>query len=347
MVHIFQAISQRWKWLILATVVVGAIGTGIASDINSPTSQPAGLTIDRSKRGVVARGRIEPAKRARTVQGPAGSVIQKLFVSEGDAVAAGTVLAEIDTRASLLAQVAVEEKRLDEIEQQRKQALAPAKPADIEAQKANIQKLHVERQRLQREFDRSRSLAARNVVAAEILETRDAAVKQASHALEQAEWTLRSLLEPRSVDVAVAAARVETQKVVVARARAELDRTQIRAPVDGTILTIMVRDGEALGTEGLLQIADLGKLIVIAEVDEFDIARVTLHQAATITGPSLPRAVSGTVSRISSAVFKQKRPTSDVLIGRDARIVEVEITPSSPLPPVVWGEVTVSIAGTS
>lgn len=344
--HIFQAIRPRWKWLIFATIFVSAVGTGIAFNISSPVSRPADLATDRSKRGVVARGRIEPAKRVRTVQGPTGSVIQKLFVKEGDTVAAGTVLAEIDTRASLLAQVAVEEKRLDEAEQQHKQAVAPAKPADIEAQKANIQRLRVEHERLQLEFDRSSSLAARDIVAVEKLDSRRAAMRQASHALEQAEWTLRSLLEPRSVDVAVAEARVETQKNVLARARAELDRTQIRAPVDGTILTIMVREGEALGTEGLLQIADLGRLIVIAEIDEFDIARVALDQPATITGPSLPQPVRGTVSRISNAVFKQKRPTSDVLIGRDARIIEIEITPSSPLPPVIWGEVTVSIAST-
>jgi HlyD family secretion protein len=168
---------------------------------------------------------------------------------------------------------------------------------------------------------------------------------QAQHALEQAEWTYRSLLKPRDIDVDVAAAKVATQKDAVAKAKADLARTEIRAPIDGTILTIMVRAGEALGSDGLLQMGDLSNLIAIAEVDEFDIGKVTEGRTATISGPSVPTAIAGKVSRISRAVYKQKRPSSDVLVGRDANIVEVEITPASPLPPVVWGETTVKIAG--
>jgi HlyD family secretion protein len=330
-------------------VVLGAAGVAVVSALIYGLSGLSGASSHipaATSQNVVARGRIEPVERARTVQGPPGAIIHKLFVNEGDKVAAGTVLAEIDTRASLTAGSAMEERRLEEAEQQLAQITAPAKQADIEAQNAVIRKLQSELQRLQKDYERTRALAERDLVAAETLDARRSAMEQAAHALDQAQWTQRSLLKPREIDVKVAQARVATQRDAVAKAKADLSLTQIRAPVDGTVLALMIREGEALGPDGLLQMADLSHLIVVAEVDEFDIARVALGRAVVITGPSLTAPIPGAVSRIANAVFKQKRPTSDVLVGRDARIIEVEITPSAPLPPVVWGEVTVTAAGT-
>jgi HlyD family secretion protein len=340
---IVDVVDGRARRIAIAIAILMIVGGGLVYGMGKPTVAPAGIS-EKSQRTIVARGRIEPRDRVRTLQGPAGSIVAILNVREGDKVTAGTVLAEIDTRASLQAALAVEENRLAEVEQQLAQAAAPAKRSDIEAQNATVRRLRVEFQRLQRDFERSRSLAARDVVAAETLDARRTAMDQAQHALEHAEWVQRSLLEPREIDVKVAAARVATQRDLVEKVRADLERTVIRAPVDGTILTLLVREGEALGTEGLLQMGNLDNLIVVAEVDEFDISRVATGRRTTISGPSLAGSISGRVSLVSRAVFKQKRPTSDVLIGRDARIIEVEVVPETPLPPVVWGEVTVVIS---
>lgn len=337
--------GKREKQILLAAAAVIAVLLGFLAARGDPDADRANASHESSERAVVARGRIEPLSRVRTVQGTPGAIIHKLAAREGDTVKTGDVLAELDTRPALLAAVAMEEKRLEEAERQLVQVRAPAKQSDIEAQKAVVEKLRVEAQRLTKEFQRGSELVSRNAISVETLDARRAAMEQASHALTQAEWALRSLREPRDEDVKVAAARVATQKDAVAKIRAELDLTQIRAPIDGTILTLMVREGESLGTEGLLQIGDLANLIVIAEVDESDIGRVAVGRTARITGPSLTAPVAGTVTRVSNAVFKQKRPTSDVLIGRDARIIEVEITPEVPLPPVVWGEVAVAVTG--
>lgn len=300
---------------------------------------------ENGSRGVVARGRIEPAERVRTLQGPAGAVLHVVHVREGDKVAAGMVLAETDQRATRQAQLAFEEKRLEETERIQLQTVAPAKRADIEAQAALIRQRNAELQQLRRDLARTSALAASNIVAPETEETRRVAVQKAEHALKQAESTWRSLSETRDVDVMVAVARVEVQKAAVERARAELELTRIRAPQDGEILTISARAGEALGADGLLQMADMTKLIVVAEVDEAEIGRVAVGARAQMTGPVLGKPVSGTVIRLSKNVFKQKRPTSDILIGRDARIVEVDIRPdSTDLPPIAGAEVTVTIA---
>jgi len=88
---------------------------------------------------------------------------------------------------------------------------------------------------------------------------------------------------------------------------------------------------------------DLDHLIVVAEVDQSQIGRVKMGMAATIEGDTILNPVKASVTRIANEVFRQKRPSSDILIGRDARIIEVELTPASPLPAVIGGEVLVRL----
>lgn len=327
-------------FIVVASVFLIAIGLFVWR--GTATSPPAPQE-PTAERRVVARGRIEPKERVRVIQGVSGAILQTVFVREGDKVAVGAVLAETDRRASRLADVAFEERRLEETERQLLQTTAPAKRADMEAQRALVRQRSAELQQFQRDLARASTLAARNVVSAEAEETKRVAVEKAEHARQQAESSWRGLTETRDVDVMVAVARVEVQKAALARARAELDLTQIRAPLEGEILMLMAREGEALGADGLLQMADMTRLQVVAEVDESDIGRVMVGQKATISGPVLAAPIGGNVVRLSKNVFKQKRPTSDILIGRDARIVEVDILPDSDLPPVVGGEVTIVI----
>jgi len=64
---------------------------------------------------------------------------------------------------------------------------------------------------------------------------------------------------------------------------------------------------------------------------------------ATLDGDTVPQPIKASVTRLGYEVFRQKRPESDVLVGRDARIVEIELTPETPLPPIVGGEVMVHL----
>ncbi len=327
-----------------------AAGVGLGAYALWPAAQPprtSASSATASSNAVVARGRIEPASRVRTLQGQSGSVIERLYVREGDRVEAGAVIAHTNARPALAAALSVEERRLAEAEQTLAQIQAPAKASDIETQHALVRQRDVEWRQARTDFERTRALVGRGVAASEQEQTRRTQMDQARHALDQAEWRLRSLSEHRGIDAVVAATRVDTQRALVEKARADLDRSEIRSPIAGTVLMVMVREGEALEAEGLLQIGDLSRLMVIAEVGETAIGRVRVGQSVTMSGPMLSGTVNGRVERIASTVFRQRRPSSDVLIGRDARVIEVEIVPTDPMPPVVWSEMTVRIAATA
>ena len=96
-----------------------------------------------------------------------------------------------------------------------------------------------------------------------------------------------------------------------------------------------------IAADGLLRMADLSHVIVVAEVDESEIGQVSLGMVAQIDGEVLAQPINASVTRVAHEVFRQKRPASDVLIGRDAKIVEVELTPQTPLPAIMGGEVMV------
>lgn len=294
---------------------------------------------------IVARGRIEPLERVLAIHGAAdGSIIRELKVAQGDKVAKDQVLAVLDGYAMRAADLAVAEQNLRLAELLRNQISAGAKDSEKAAQRNAVNAKEAQLTRLKLEWDRRTALVAQGFASKQSLESLKAELEQTQNEVEQARHTLRSLSETRGIDEKVAAGRVVVAKASVEKAQADLEHTLIRAPIAGTILSIQSRAGEAISQDGLLRMASMDHIVAVAEVDEAEAAKLKIGMAASIESTLLPKAVPAQVTRIAQEVFRQKRPSSDVLIGRDARIVEVDLTPQQALPAVLGAEVMVRIA---
>lgn len=303
---------------------------------------PAGEPVS----AVVARGRIEPVGRVRLISGPStGGTVAELRVVEGERVAAGQVLALLDTHARESAAVEIAERELRLAMLQRSQTAAGAKASDIAAQRAVVAARRAELERSTRQLRRSQDLVEQRFISGEALDLQQMDTQRARENLQQATATLAALSEVRGVDLQVAEGRVEQARARLAHARAQLALTEIRAPAAGTVLAIYGRAGSALATEGLLRMADLGRLIVVAEVNEFDAPRLAAGQDARVTVRGLNQPLNGRLDKVLGLVAVNERPTTDVLRGRDARVVEAEVSmlPGQTLPAFVGTEVTVSI----
>lgn len=303
-------------------------------------AQPAAPTV------VVARGRIEPLERLHVISGPShGGTIAELRVKEGQRVRNGDILAVIDTYHTRAASVIVAEKSLALAELELQQVRWGAKAADIEAQKALVAMRAAELKRAERQMERGRSLVARDIISDDTNELRSLEMQRARENLRQAEASLRSLTEVRAIDAQIAIAAVEVAVAELERAKAERDQDIIRAPIDGTILTLTTRLGAAIDAGGVLSMADIDQLMVVAEIDATDAPLIQVGDPVTITSDVLPEPVAGKIVRIANRVYRSERPTTDVLAGRDARIVEAEIRvePPKALPPLVGAEMTVRI----
>src|SRR5690606_29153733 len=70
-------------------------------------------------------------------------------------------------------------------------------------------------------------------------------------------------------------------------ARVALERTRILAPVDGTVVAIVVREGQSINANQssptLIKIADLDTMVIKAEISEADIIHVRPGQKASFT----------------------------------------------------------------
>src|SRR5262249_53726633 len=88
-------------------------------------------------------------------------------------------------------------------------------------------------------------------------------------------------------------------------------KTRITAPIDGVVTARHVQPGEiAEPGRAVVTIADLNRLRIEAEVDEFDTTRVTLGSPVTITAEGYgPTKWRGTVEEIpDSVVGRRTRP---------------------------------------
>ena len=125
----------------------------------------------------------------------------------------------------------------------------------------------------------------------------------------------------KAQQVAAARAAVDQASAQVAYARAQYDKTVIRTPISGTVLSLDVQQGETiaagLSAPTLIRVTDLKRLQVDALVDETDIGAVHLGQPATVTVDAYPnRTFPATVIKIASgATMQQNVVTYDTTLS--------------------------------
>jgi HlyD family secretion protein len=136
---------------------------------------------------------------------------------------------------------------------------------------------------------------------------------------------LRSLTEIRPIDVDVADADLQEAIADTRRARAEADAATIRSPYDGRVVKIHAWQGEEVKEKGILELAKIDRMYVIAEVAESDIRRVRVGHRARITGDTLPHELQGKVEQLGLRVSRNSLVVRDPVGLTDARVIEVKI----------------------
>ncbi|WP_138497438.1 ABC exporter membrane fusion protein [Nostoc sp. PA-18-2419] len=323
-----------------------------------------------TKLAVTALGRLQPDGEVTSLNAPNannGVRVEKLLVKEGDTVKAGQILAYLETygRAKTALQQAVDQLQVSKAKFA--QVRSGGKTGDIDAQKAaiaglesqykgdiatqdaSIARVQAQVNNAQAENDRYQQLYKQGAIAASVADsktlqlnttqqqlTEAQATKQRTQdtyqqQLKQAQAQLKSISEVRSVDVQVAQTEINSATTSVQQAKADLDLSYIKSPINGKILKIHAKTGEVISTNtGFAEIGKTSQMYVIAEVYQTDVQKVRVGQKATITSTAFPGTLKGTVKEIGWQVDKQSifslNPGSDT----DRRIVEVKISIDNP-----------------
>lgn len=124
-----------------------------------------------------------------------------------------------------------------------------------------------------------------------------------------------------------------SQKAIVAEAeaalavsRAYLDEFIVRSPISGRVVELNIRQGEAVGMDGICEIADTSKMFVEAEVYVSDISKIKIGSKVEIFGDALGKDVfSGKVVEVMSYVKGNRIFSSDPTDFSNLRVVPVKI----------------------
>jgi HlyD family secretion protein len=153
--------------------------------------------------------------------------------------------------------------------------------------------------------------------------------KKRSDELYKSQSITEQEYEQAVLDYADARSQVVSSQVAVDNARIQLEDTDVRAPITGTVLEKDVERGAVIasatsnvsGGTTLLKMADLNQVQVRTLVDETDIGKLKPGQVATVTVDAYPqRPFTGTVLKIEPQAQTEQNVTMfPVLVRIDNR----------------------------
>lgn len=249
---------------------------------------------------ISTNGKVEPIQNFEA-HSPVPTTVKRLFVKEGDHVRQGQLLLQLED-ADLRSQAA-------RAQAQMKSAQADQSDLDTGGTREELLTLDSQLAKARN----ARDAAQRNLDALRRLQQQGAAsageVKQAEDALQRAQADA-TLLEQKKKDrysqpeVAKVQAQGAEARAAYDAAEDALRKSSVRAPFDGIVYALPVKQGAYVQTgDLLLQEGVLSHMLVRTFVDEPDIGRLAPGQKIEVTWDALPgRIWNGTVSTIPSTV---------------------------------------------
>jgi HlyD family secretion protein len=306
---------RRWIWIASGLVLFLLI---VYSYLHQTPVKVHAITVKRgSIRSLVStNGKVEPVQNFEA-HAPIATTVKRLLVKEGDHVRKGQLLLELDD-SDIRSQAA------------RAQAQIKAAQANLAATKnSGTQEELITLGTQLIKARNARDVAQRNLEAYLRLQQEGAAspgeVRQAEETLQSAQADV-SLLEQKQKDrysppeIARTVAQAAEAQAAYEDAVDALSKSSRRAPFDGTVYSLPVKQGTFVQTgDLLLQEADLSKVLVRAFVDEPDIGRLQIGQRVEATWDAVPgRTWTGTVSSVPSTV----KPRGNRNVGETTCLID-------------------------
>jgi ABC exporter DevB family membrane fusion protein len=312
----------------------------ITGHTNAARRQTAASASTTSEFLIAGAGRVEPSSENIKLGSEINGKLKRIYVEEGDTIRRGQVIAELendDYRAqveSAQAEVMQKQAELRKVingarQQERREALSSV--AEAEAVMNNAKGEMVRRRELFAAGVISREENERFEKEYEVAKARYDEMAQ-HHALIDA--------DAREEDRSIAQASLQLAQANLNNARAMLDKTCIRSPIDGTILRKHHREGESVSNstsspDPIFTIGDKSTLRVRVDVDEADVSKLSLGQRAYVTADAYgTQRFPGRVARIGEELGRKNIRTDEPTERVDTKILEtlVELDKGVDLP---------------
>jgi HlyD family secretion protein len=267
--------------LVLVGVVVGTVKHNQSSVTKVSTAKVGRQDLVSVVSGT---GQIKP-KTYVNVGATAFGRITHLYVKEGEHVKKGAILATVES-VQPEATVAAQQASIVSSKTDVNSFVAAEQTADANVTQAKADLV-------QKKFDYDRALALYNE---KLIAKQDYDSKKAAYDVSAA------TLAEREAALAQARAQTESQRAKVNQAVASqrsnydaLDKTVSRAPFDGLVTNVPVREGETVvvgiqnaGGSTIMTLADMSVITAEVKVDETDIVNIRMDQPVDVTVDALP-----------------------------------------------------------
>ena len=312
--------SRKRLWIILAVVVCVLAGGGFIAAKSlggSPPLDPSQLgtaEVGDIARSVVATGKVQPITEVE-VKSKASGIVTKLDTDINQTVRKGQVLAQLD-QEEILDQVAAQKAQLAAAQSSAHSATAAVAFDQVAAEAPDLPMF-------QHSYQRALEMEKDGVLS-----------QQAMDDAHQKYLAALNIRDKAVAQIAVDKAKEHQADAQVQQAQASLNQleeqlsyTTVTSPIDGVVLSRDVQVGDAvssilvLGSTATLvmTLGDTHQVYVKGKVDESDIAKVYLGQAARIKVQSFPnKSFAGRVTKIAPlGVEKDNVTTFEVQISID------------------------------
>ncbi|AEG01552.1 HlyD family secretion protein [Methylomonas methanica] len=306
-------------------------------------------TLCAEQRWIQGIGYVEPASEIRRLAFKHPGILDAYKVQLDQQVKAGSILA-VQHNAEEQAAVAVAESQLLAAKADLEKVFAGINPNEIEAKK-NAQRVSaLDAEYARRKLERIKQLRSNKFASEDerdLAET-NARLKQAENRRLIAETRFLSNFV-RDVDKQLALAQVSVAEAQLQAAQQRLAETYLIAPIDGTVLERILREGESTFSVGspepAILLGDMSKLRVRAEIDENYALALQQGQKAVIFGRGLgEKEIPAHVTLVKKIMGKKTVFAKTATERKDIDVIQVFIEPDSSFQTPVGLEVNVKIA---
>jgi HlyD family secretion protein len=292
--------SSRRTWL-----AVGGVVAALALIPILTRPGPLKIRTTTVERGPIrslisTNGKVEPIRNFEA-HAPVATTVKRVLVKEGDHVRKGQLLLQLDD-ADLRSQAARAQAQMKAAQSNQADLKNSGTQEEVLTLDSDLIKARNARDAAQRNLDALRRLQQQGAASA-------GEVKQAEDTLQRAQADT-TLLEQKRKDrySQPEAAKIQAQgaeaQAAYEAAEDALEKSSVRAPFDGIVYALPVKQGAYVQTgDLLLQAGDLSQMLVRAFVDEPDIGRLAAGQKVEVTWDALPsRSWNGAVISVPSTV---------------------------------------------
>ncbi len=239
-------------------------------------------------------------------------------VEKGDKVQQGQVLVRLEDE-EFRALVKQAQGAVDSAAALLKELETGSRPEEIQQAQHNLEEARATLANNKITLDRTRDLVSQGVLSRQAMDDATARFEASQQRVRSLEQTYQlARIGPRQEVIDRARGDLREAQGRLAFAQSQLDATEIRAPVSGTILDRTAERGElvtaqfASGAEGgprgsVVALADLKDLQVELDISQDDFAKLRPKQRGTITTDAFPdRKYEGVIAEISPEANRQK-----------------------------------------